>query len=239
MVLALSFSVLVALGAPLAAQAAPGILPAAPTASPAPGPSPAPAAPPAAGVPAAPADAAARAEAEAAASQRAVQDLEAQVIELRRTLEAVDRQRQAFDDVRRRLDELEGRLSESERRRDEGAPGDADEAHVVRFRDDGFFVGSPDRRFLLRPRLRLQTVYEGVLVGRGAADPAPPNRSGFTLEHAEVILEGHVADPRFEYRLQIDVAEAPTVNDAFAGWRPPAASACARAPQGAVRPTSA
>jgi phosphate-selective porin OprO and OprP len=164
-------------------------------------------------------DPATRAEAEATAARRAAQDLEAQVIELRRMLDGLGRQPAAFDDVRRRLDALESRLDERDRRQ-AAAPDEADgEANVVRFRDDGFYVRSPDRRFLLRPRLRLQTLYEGVLADAGTADPNDPNRSGFSLAHAEIFLEGHAGDPRFEYRLQIDVAEAQPINDAFIGWR--------------------
>ena len=80
---------------------------------------------------ASPADAVARAEAQAGAAQRAAQDLEAQVIELRRTLQALERQRASFDDIRRRLDELDGRLAENERQdaarhRRRGARGGGD-----------------------------------------------------------------------------------------------------------------
>ena len=131
------------------------------------------------------------------------------------------RQRAAFDDIRRRLDELDSRQAETERRQAQGGPGggEAGEGSTVRFAEDGFFIVSPDRSFLLRPRLRLATVYEGVIADAGSADLADPNFSSFTLTHAEVIFEGHAGGPRFQYRLQIDAAETPQLNDAFAGWR--------------------
>jgi hypothetical protein len=182
-------------------------------AAPADGPAPTPATPAAA-----PADAGAKSEADLAASRKALQDLEAQMIELRRIIEAFDRSRASVDDVRRRLDELEARLGENDRRDEALATGAGREAALLRFRDDGFAMRSPNGRFLLVPHLRLQTVYEGSLATRGPADVADmvdANRSGFTLTHAELILEGHVVSRHFGYRLQLDAAESPTINDAY------------------------
>jgi hypothetical protein len=165
------------------------------------------------------AEALARAEAQADAAQRAAQDLEAQVIELRRTLQALDRQRASFDDIRRRLDELDGRLAENERQDAAQISGEGRDAGAIRFRDEGVAIRSPGGRFLLRPHLRLQALYEGIVAEQGPADAFDPNTSGFSLLHAEVILEGHAVSSRFEYRLQLDFAEAPIVNDAFVQWR--------------------
>lgn len=165
------------------------------------------------------ADAGTRAEAEAAAARRAAQELEAQVIELRRTLDGLGRQPAAFDDLRRRLDEVEGRLDEADRRQAAAKQEEGGEGNVVRFRDDGFYIRSPDHRFLFRPRVRLQTLYEGALAKAGPADSDDADRSSFALTHAEIFLEGHAGDPRFEYRLQIDVAETQPINDAWVGWR--------------------
>jgi len=161
------------------------------------------------------ADAGAKGEADLASSRKAVQDLEAQVIELRRIIEAMDRSRASVDDIRRRLDEMEARLGENDRRDDAMASGAGREAALFKFRDDGFAMRSPHGRFLLIPHLRLQTVYDGELASRGALDSADPDRSGFTLTHAELILEGHVGSRMFGYRLQLDAAESPTINDAY------------------------
>ena len=46
-----------------------------------------------------------------------------------------------------------------------------------------------------------------------------PDRSSFSLAHAEVILEGHAVARAFEFRLQVDGAEARAVKDAFVRWR--------------------
>ena len=176
------------------------------------------ASPPAAPAPASPvpaADAAARSEADLATTRKAVQDLEAQVIELRRIIQALDQSRASVDDLRRRLDEMEARLGENERRDDAMAVGAGREAALFKFRDDGFAMRSPHGRFLLVPHLRLQTVYEGDLATQGRADPAKPDISGFTLTHAELILDGHVGSRMFVYRLQLDAAESPTINDAY------------------------
>jgi hypothetical protein len=182
-----------------------------PAAAPAPTPADA-AAPPAAP---APADPGARGEAELGASRKALQDLEAQVIELRRVIEAFDRSRASVDDVRRRLDELEARLGENDRRDDALAAGGGAEAAVFKFREDGFAMRSPNGRFFLVPHLRLQTVYTGALASQGAADTAPPDSSGFTLPHAELILDGHVGARQLTYRFQFDAAESPSINDAY------------------------
>jgi hypothetical protein len=135
--------------------------------------SPAPAAP---GAPATPAAAAAPAtetgtkgEAELAATRKTVQDLEAQVIELRRIIEAMDRSRASVDDIRRRLDELDARMAANDRRDEALATGADREATLFKFRDDGFALRSPHGRFLLVPHLRLQTVYEGVVASEGTA----------------------------------------------------------------------
>ena len=149
----------------------------------------------------APAGAGAKGEAELAASGKAAQDLEAQVIELRRIIEEMDRSRASVDDLRRRLDEMEARLGENDRRDEALASGAGGEASLFKFRDDGFALRSPNGRFLLVPHLRLQTVYTGVIASRGTMDRAAPDVSEFTLPHAEVILEGHVGSRMFSYRL--------------------------------------
>ena len=199
------------------AQTAP---PAAPAVSPAPSKAPAASKPasPAAGADGAPTPPGTRAEAEAAAAQQAAQELEARVIELQRAFQALERQRASSDDVRKRLDELDARVREQERREAALTSGGDGDTSVLQFRDNGFVVRSPDGRFLLRPRARVQTFYVGELASLGPMDTADADRSTFLLAHAEVILEGHAGSPAFEYRLQFDGAESPMVKDAFVQW---------------------
>jgi hypothetical protein len=161
------------------------------------------------------AGAGAKSDADLAASGKAAQDLEAQVIELRRIIEEMDRSRASVDDLRRRLDEMEARLGENDRRDEALASGADREGALFKFRDDGFTMRSPNGRFLLVPHLRLQTVYTGLVATRGTMDPAAPDISEFTLPHAEVILEGHVGSRLFSYRLQLDAAQSPTIRDAY------------------------
>src|SRR4029079_12994163 len=97
----------------------------------------------------------------------------------------------------------EARLGENDRRDDAMASGAGREAALFKFRDDGFAMRSPHGRFLLIPHLRLQTVYDGELASRGALDSADPDRSGFTLTHAELILEGHVGRRMFGYQPEV------------------------------------
>jgi hypothetical protein len=187
------------------AQSAPAA--AAPAAAPAPAPA-APAAPP-------PPDTGPKSEAELEASRKAVQDLEAQVIELRRTIETFDRSRASVDDIRRRLDELDARLAENDRRDDALATGAGGEAALFKFRDDGFAMRSPNGRFVLVPHLRLQAVYTGALASQGTQDGAPPDLSSFAVTHAELILDGHVVARQLSYRFQFDASESPALNDAY------------------------
>jgi hypothetical protein len=161
-------------------------------------------------------------DAELAASRKAVQDLEAQVLDLRRIIEGLDQSRASVDDLRRRIDELEARLGENDRRDEALATGGGREPTLLKFRDDGFSLRSPNGRFLLTPHLRVATVYTGAIASRGTADAASPDQSGFAVTHEELILDGHVGSRMFTYRLQLDAAESPTVNDAYAQidiWR--------------------
>ncbi len=160
------------------------------------------------------------AETQAAAALRAAQDSEAQVIELRRQLDALERERASYDELRRRLDELDARQAEAQRQASAAPSGAPSEAQILRFRDDGFEIRSPDNGFLLRPRLRVQALYTGELAAQGAQDPAPPDVSSFSVAHAEVIVEGHLGGPFFQYRIQFDAVLAQPLKDAYVAWHP-------------------
>ncbi|HVT09746.1 MAG TPA: porin [Polyangia bacterium] len=160
------------------------------------------------------------AETQAAAAQREAQEAEAQVIELRRQLQALERQQAGYDDVRRRLDQLDARQAEAERQAAATHDGQAPETSVIRFKDGGFEIRSPDNGFYLHPLLRIQGIYTGEIASRGAMDAAAPNTSSFSLGRAEVILEGHVGGPFFQYRLQVDAAQPQPLKDAYVTWRP-------------------
>jgi hypothetical protein len=182
---------------------------------------PGPSAPP----PADAADAAASAQAQSAAAAKATQDLEARVIELRRELDAMERERASFDDLRRRVDDLEARQAALRG----AASGDWMSApasmlaggDALRFTPTGLVLRSPGNRFLLRPTVRLQSIYEADLAHAGSADDTSPDSSAFRLAHAELVLEGHAFGPRFEYRFELDFADTTPgiAKDAFVQWR--------------------
>ncbi|HVZ72811.1 MAG TPA: porin, partial [Polyangia bacterium] len=164
------------------------------------------------------ADARARDGAEGAAALRATQELELEVIELRHDLDAFARERASVDDLRRRMDALDARRPPRAPFDDWSSLRSSDD---IRFSQNGFVVRSPDDRFLLRPGLRLQAGYEGV-VARGAAfGQVAPDLSTIRLSHAELLFEGHAGGPRFEYRFELDFADTATgtVKDAFVQWR--------------------
>jgi regulator of replication initiation timing len=164
--------------------------------------------------------AASPAETQAAAAQKAAQDAEAQVLELRRQLQELERARASNDDLRRRLDQLEARQAEAERQAAAAGEVQQPETSVIRFKDDGFEIRSPDNGFYLRPLLRVQAIYTGEIASKGPVDLAAPDASGFSLGRAEMILEGHVGGPFFRYRLQLDAAQPSPLKDAYVVWQP-------------------
>jgi hypothetical protein len=167
-----------------------------------------------------PADASTPAGTQAAAAQHEAQEAEAQVIELRRQVEALERERASYDDVRRRLDQIDARQGELDRQAATAHDANPPETSVIRFRDDGLSIRSPDNGFYLHPLVRVQAIYTGAIASRGPMDMAAPDVSSFSLGRAEVILEGHVGGPFFQYRLQIDPAESPALKDAYVAWHP-------------------
>jgi hypothetical protein len=167
-----------------------------------------------------PAAEAGAAETQAAAAQREAQEAEARVIELGRQIEALERQRASYDDVRRRLDKIDARQGEIDRQAAAARDANPPETSVIRFRDGGIDIRSPDNGFYLHPMVRVQAIYTGVVASRGAQDLAPPDVSSFSLGRAEMILEGHVGGPFFQYRLQLDAAESPSLKDAYVAWHP-------------------
>jgi hypothetical protein len=160
------------------------------------------------------------AEAEAAAALRAAQELESRLIQLQRQLENLEKRNASWDDMRRQLDELSQRVDDLSRRPPPATPPAARRPPRLRFEmgPDGMALRSVDDGFFLRPTIWLQAGYEGARVQSIPGQPAP-NESTFLLRRAEVIFEGHVYSPRFEYRLELDFAAPQIVNDAFVQWR--------------------
>jgi hypothetical protein len=182
---------------------------------------------PAPPAPAAPApDSQAQSQTQADAALRAAQELEARMVQIRRELDALERERASWDDIRQRLDDLDARTQGLARGQATGAgpaagtgPGAGAAPPLLQFRNDGVVVRSPDGRFLLAPTVRLQGLYEGDIATRGPLDRSAPDASGFALTHAEVILNGHAVTRRLEYRLQVDFAAPQMLKDAFVQWR--------------------
>jgi hypothetical protein len=166
-------------------------------------------------------DSAARDEAQAAAALRAAQELEARVIELQRQLDAMERERASYQDLRRRVDDLEARQAALHR----APPGDWTSfpggMEGLRFTPSGPVIHSAGNRFLLRPGMRLQGLYEADLATKGPADAARPDSSAFALTHAELLLEGHAWGPRLEFRFEADFGETlpRIIKDAFVQYR--------------------
>jgi hypothetical protein len=173
------------------------------------------AATPDAGAPAEPA----RAQTEATAALRATQDLEARVIELRREVDGLERQRTSFEDLRRRMDELEARQTAARSKADDWTSAGRDDG--LRVGPGGYTIRSPGERFLLRPGLRIQSLYEGRIAPAGPSDSTRLDSSTFSLTRATLLFEGHAFTKRLEFRFELDFAESSpsVVKDTFVQWR--------------------
>lgn len=154
---------------------------------------------------------------EAQAALRTTQDLEAQLIEIRRELEGLEKQRAAWDDLRRNLDELVPRVDELARRADQPPPSRARTSSPLA--EPGAQLRAADGSTFPRPQLRLQAGYQGALVQRPLGQVSAPDSSTFLIQYAEVMFEGNVFQRRVEYRLLVDLAAPTIVKDAFVQWR--------------------
>jgi hypothetical protein len=165
----------------------------------------------------------ARAQSDATAALRATQDLEARMIELRRQLDGLERQRASFEDLRGRLDAMEAKQAAARASDGDWTSSNRD-ADGLRVGPGGYSIRSPGERFLLRPGLRLQSLYEGRIAGAGPADAARMDSSTVSLAHAQLIFEGHAFTKRLEFRFELDFADVVgfgrnVVKDAFVQWR--------------------
>jgi hypothetical protein len=162
----------------------------------------------------------ARAQSEATAALRATQELEARMIELRSEVAGLERQRASFEELRRRIDAMEAKQV-SARASDGDWTSMTRDADQLRVGPGGYTIRSPGERFLLRPGLRLQSLYEGRIAAAGPADAARMDSSTFSLAHAQLIFEGHAFTKRLEYRFELDFVDLgrSVVKDAFVQWR--------------------
>ncbi|HET6148343.1 MAG TPA: porin [Polyangia bacterium] len=151
--------------------------------------------------------------------QRATQDLEAKLIQIRRELDGVEKQNASWDDLRRSLDELSARVGELGRRLDQTPQASPDTTPARGALDERPRMLSADRRHWPRPQVRLQAGYEGIVTPRGPGQRVEASQSGFLLRHAELWMQGWAGSRQLEYRLQIDFAEPTILKDAFAQWR--------------------
>ncbi len=159
-----------------------------------------------------------RADLDAQAAVRATQDLEAKMIEIRRELDGLQKQRAAWEDIRRGLDELTPRVDELARRGDQPPLGQPPSSPGP-FAERGMFFRTADGSSSLRPQVRLQAGFEGILVDRAPGQTVAPDIVDFQVRHAELMFEGSVFFRRFEYRLLVDFAESRIMKDAFLQWR--------------------
>ena len=207
--------------APDATGPGPAVTPTAPAAiAPVPAAAPPPASPPAAAAP-------------AQTPGEMQQDLEAQLIQLRRDLDGLQKQRAAWNDMRRTLDQLGPRVDELSRRLEQ-PPQPTTPSPLRNPSESSRFFRNSDGSSWLRPEVRLQAGYSGTLIHPGPGAPSAPiacsppgvnstpgvNRcSTFLIQHAELQFAGSVRERLFEYRLLFDFVDPQYLKDAFVQWR--------------------
>jgi hypothetical protein len=152
-------------------------------------------------------DEAMRSAADYATALKLVQDLQRQVTDLRQENERQRDMLRGYQETRRKVDEYESRLGNMELQLSVIGLHMAGRGDVAGFDDTGFFVGSPNRRFLLRLGALLQAGYLGKIYGdsRVYSDGnLGENESTFLLRRAGLSLSGHLLIREFTYRLELD-----------------------------------
>ena len=159
------------------------------------------------------------------ASQRSVAELEARLERLSAEL-AQTRERNATDaDVRRVIDSLQVQVAELERRvaslrvrSEDVASGFPAGAHASY--EEGFTLRGNDEGLLLRLNAWTQVRFEATDVEDARETANASDHSTFTLPRTRLDLSGNAFLPQLAYRFFVDLAQSPSLLEAWAEWSP-------------------
>jgi len=151
-------------------------------------------------------DEAMKSAAESASAMKSLQVLQREVTDVKAELERQRGAQLGLKETRGEIEGLQRRVENLELQvRAIGLPS-AQHVDIAGF-DEGFFLRSPDRRFLLRAGTLLQAAYVGTIYGAGgiyADGVLGKNTSTFQLRRAALDLDGHIFAPRFAYHVELD-----------------------------------
>jgi len=144
--------------------------------------------------------------AEGSAAAKALQDLALRVTAIQQDVESLKQTAQGYEDVRSRVEKYEERIGNLEL--DLAAlKMQANEKAAGAGFNDGFFLQSPDHKYLLRVGGLAQMGYRGVILSDerlSSGETVGDNESTFLLRRARLAASGHLLSWRLSYRLELD-----------------------------------
>ncbi|MCA9665257.1 MAG: hypothetical protein KC503_06700 [Myxococcales bacterium] len=157
----------------------------------------------------------ARGVADVPVALKGVQDLMNRVTALSKQLAASKTRQRSYKALRDKTDNFEERIGELELRvaalslriaRSDAGDGGGNAGF-----DQGFYIRSSNRKFLLHLGTLLQLGYQGLVYGdsrRYANTDLGQDDSSFVLRRARLRLRGHVYNPRLSYAVELDFGSA-------------------------------
>ena len=150
-------------------------------------------------------DEASKAAADSAAAMKALQDVQNQLSALKQELERQSTVQAGYQESRRKIEEYENRIGSMELQLAAMKVQQSGKGEIAGY-EEGFFLQSPNRRFLLRANGLLQAAYAsriftGELYGSGATTES---ESTYLVRRAQIELGGHVFCPKIGYHLTLD-----------------------------------
>lgn len=168
-------------------------------------------------------DEALKASADVPSLLKSVQQLQEELRQLRQQLGKSRTVTREFKALRDKLDQLDHRLGDMELRLSALALQAA--SKPIAGYDDGFFLRSRDDRFLLKFRGLLQGAYFGRVVSERRqlqGTRIGEHRSGYQINHARLIAQGHTFHPSLGYMIAVDfgrLGPPATILDAYVQLR--------------------
>jgi hypothetical protein len=151
-------------------------------------------------------DEALKAAAEGSAASKALQDLATKVTALQQQVAGLEQKSASFEAMRAKLEQYESRMGNLELDLAALKMQAGEKAAGAGF-NDGFFIQSSDRKFLLRFGGLAQVGYTGQIFSDerlSTGESVGHDESTFLLKRARVSTSGHLLSWRLSYRLELD-----------------------------------
>lgn len=154
-------------------------------------------------------DEALKGAAEGSAAAKALQDLATKVAAIQQDVGRLKRAGEGYEALRKKLERYENRVGNLELDLAALKMQAAEGAESSGF-NDGFFLQSSDRKFLLRIGGLAQLGYDGTIFSQEelSGETLGTNQSGFLLRRARLAASGHLLNWRLSYRMELDFGSA-------------------------------